>query len=213
MSNSSDNIVSPSSGPSDELAEINLEEYLSKYIDGYLIGDLDNLTNNKDIQISKYCCSFVIILTICAGIEFLGLLLNPDEEVANKKTIGRNRKCFSYYWDEKLNDKYKNAICGDDAYNLIRNGLAHCFMVKSGIGTIRKRPDEHLKISLNNGTRVLKIDADYFFEDFRKSYMKAKETLLDDGKGEKLATSRLNYQALILRKCSTNFIERLNQTS
>lgn len=197
--------VSPSAAP-DHTDEINLKDYLEKYIEGYLIGDLETLTHKVGAR-ERFNCSFVIVLTICAGIEFLGFLLNPKDE----ESRGRNRSSFCYYWKNYLDDKYEKAIKGGDAYNLIRNGLAHCFMVKHRIGTIRLRPNEHLKIGLKDNQNILKIDADTFFEDFKKSYEKAKEKLFDNNDGEQLAKRRLSNQLEQFKVDSADFFNHLNQ--
>ena len=196
--------------PPDDEYDIDLKKYLEDYIEGYLIGDLDNLTK-KVVRIDTFNCSFVIIMTICAGIEFLGLLLDTSEGIDNKDIDKRSKSSFTYYWKTYLK-KYEGKLKSEDAYNLVRNGLAHCFMVKHGIGTIRLRPEENLEIGYKGTEKVLKIDADTFFTDFKSSYEEAKKTMLDGNTGENRAKERLKKQLEKFKEESRGFISSIESS-
>jgi hypothetical protein len=201
-------VIDLSMPPPDDEYTIDLQKYLVDYIEGYLIGDLDTLTKKVGSD-NKFNCSFVIIMTICAGIEFLGLLLDTTEGIDDKAINGRSKASFTFYWKTYLS-KYESKLNSEDAYNLVRNGLAHCFMVKHGVGTIRFRTSEHLSIGRKDNRNVLKIDADTFFTDFKNSYKEAKKILLDGATCENRAKMRLEKQLDMFQKESTEFINSID---
>lgn len=169
-----------------------LQKYLEKYIDGYLFNDLESIKENIKPGKQSGNASYPMILSICAGMEFLGALLRPSiDDVYSRKKDG----CyFGHYWKNYLatvNKKYVDELNGEIARDLIRNGLAHHFIIKHGIGSVRSQKDRHLEISKHE--KVLVIDADQLFADFKKSYEKiAKPKLLDGASGQTLAAERLN---------------------
>lgn len=199
------------SGPPSLSENVELSDYLEICIEEYLFGDLESITKFVPSR-AKGNASFPMVLSICAGMEFLGALLLPpiEEEYVDH---GRDCEYFGHYWKNYLgvvNAKYNKEINGHVAHDLIRNGLAHHFMVKFGIGTVRSQPERHLTIE-NPGT-IFVIDADRLYEDFRKSYFEIAKNIILGG-GIELASKRLEQIMLLNRTRSSDFRKKMSNNS
>ena len=169
-------------------AGFQLQQYLDKYIDGYLFHDLESIANNISPNLHPGAAAYPMILTTFAGMELLGALLRPT--LKDKFNDDDGIKYFGHYWKyylSKSNPEYKRY--GEIARTLVRNGLAHLFMTKPNIGIVKSNPQLHLK-KLDGH---LIIDAVRLYEDFRKSYEDyAKPVILDGKAGTQLASNRLS---------------------
>lgn len=169
-------------------ASFQLQEYLEKYIDGYLFCDLKSIATKIPANLHPGAAGYPMILTMCAGMELLGALLRPT--LKDKFNEDQGIKYFGHYWKyylSKTNPEYKKY--GEIARTLVRNGLAHLFMTKPNIGIVKSNPRLHLKKVEGH----LVIDCVRLFEDFKKSYEDhAKPVILDGKEGTQLASNRLH---------------------
>jgi hypothetical protein len=185
-------------------ASFGVNNYLEKYIDGYLLCDLESIA--YDISPKKHpgAAGYPLILTICSGMELLGALLRP--KIGEKYDEELGIKYFGHYWKHylsKINPEYDKY--GDAARSLVRNGLAHLYMAKPRIGVVKSNSKYHLK-QLDDH---LVFDAVMLYEDFKKSYLEIAKPILLDGKdGSILASNRLNN---ILAKYMLESDEKLSK--
>lgn len=168
-------------------ASFQLQEYLDKYIDGYLLADLESIATRIPSNLHPGAAGYPMILTLCAGMELLGALLRPPNKEKFNEDDGI--RYFGHYWKHylsKVNPEYEQF--GEVARTLVRNGLAHLFMTKPRIGVVKSNPKLHLKQVEDH----LVLDAVQLYEDFKKSYLEyAKPGILDGKEGTQLASNRL----------------------
>lgn len=164
-----------------------VDDYLTKYIEGYLFGDLDSIVNLIPVK-AKGAANYPMLMSVCSGIEILGTLVDgtPDEHFSDKKS----NLYFGHYWKHYLvgvNPEYGKH--SELLRLLVRNGLAHTFATKQGIGVTRHKGIPHLGIYNNQFI----INANDFYHDFKKSYFElAKPRIFQGGDLHDLAQQRLN---------------------
>ncbi|HVX93224.1 MAG TPA: hypothetical protein VHA74_03895 [Candidatus Dojkabacteria bacterium] len=144
---------------------LSTSEFFAHYIEGYLLGDLENMSKIQPDRITKLggVC-YPMVLSTLSGIEMLGTLLYPDSTDQGREDY------FLHYWDNylvKVDSQYENL--GTLFYNLLRHSLAHTFLTKHGIG-IWKKGNKSLLINLNSKDFKIIVDCNLFFRDFEKSY-------------------------------------------
>jgi hypothetical protein len=155
-----------------------LEDFFSHLIDGYLLLDLKNMAAQKQFRGEKAgALGYPMIATLLPAMELLGGILQPNDysdETKNGKIY------FLYYWDNylgKINKDYTNNL-GEIFYNLIRHGTAHTFITKIGITATKRQPQNHLvPYTTSNGNQRLNVDCYSLYKDFKKSYTLVKKIL------------------------------------
>jgi len=143
-------------------------EQFFRVLDGYLMGDLKNM-----IEIPAAATGglgYPIVHTILSGMELLGLILSEGK---------KDEKAFNEFWDKFFIIDNPNYVDSKNRLRKIfrcsiRHGTAHYFLVKFGI-TITKEKKNHLQ---RMDSKTLNIDLIDFFEDFKKTYSRIKETLI-----------------------------------
>lgn len=152
-------------------------ENLSNLIDTYLIRDLKTLIEEIGPRKEGGGVGYPAIHTLISGMELLGLLMSGEEK----------EKAFNYFWEEYLQKffpEYNNDGLRNIFRNVVRNGTAHIFMVKSGV-SISKDNSNHLKFIKINGENYLNIDLKILHNHFLKCYDEIKKDLVKINKFEK----------------------------
>ena len=156
----------------------NLDEFLGKYIDNYLLSDLIKIKENIPNYIHPGNAAYPMTGAICAGIELLGSLVagikvDPACEACHSKERSSPKSPFNHYcmhYLSKVDPRYKNF--GPVLSQLIRNGIAHSFATKGQVGMTRVEPEpgeeNHLVRMTQEGFLVVNVDR--LFDDFQKSY-------------------------------------------
>lgn len=188
----------------------NLDQFLERYVDSYLLSDLSNIKENVPAGAQPGNAAYLITGAICSGIEFLGTLTTAQETLPACTACGkpeqfRNKFPFEHYCKHylaKVNKRY--AEFGPVVRELIRNGIMHSFATKGKIGITRVGDKaNHLVRMSEEGFLV--IYADVFFEDFKKSYLDyALADIKEGGIHRSLALE--NYERM--RRVKENEIER-----
>lgn len=164
----------------------NALEQLFNLLNSYLIGDLNTMVYEVSARPSGGL-GYPGIHTILVGMELLGKLFSGGQE---------DEHAFNYFWDNYFiqdNPQYNSTRLRKILRNSIRNGTAHYFLVKFGI-QISKNNNGNLTRTLND---ELNIDLITFFEDFKKSFMKIRELLLNTNDKVLLARFKKGYQLLL----------------
>lgn len=161
-------------------------EQLFNLLNSYLIGDLTTMVYEVSARPAGGL-GYPGIHTILVGMELLGKLFSGGQE---------DEHAFNYFWDNYFvhdNPQYNNQRLKKILRNSIRNGTAHIFLVKFGI-----------QISKNNNgnltrTQVgdLNIDLITFFEDFKKTFTRIREQILNTNDNVLLARFEKGYGLLI----------------
>jgi hypothetical protein len=165
---------------------ISVEEFLEKHIEGYLFKDIEAIIEYVPVK-HPGAAAYPVVMSVCSGIEMLGVLTDgkSEEPYSSKRIVNY----FGHYWKNylsKVNPEYKKH--NEIARALIRNGIAHAFATKPGIGITRQGNLLHLQIY--KGQFV--INANSFYEDFKQSYLKhAKPHIFGGGDLHDLAEQRL----------------------
>lgn len=158
-----------------------LDDFLAHHIEGYLFYDIRFMTRDDE---EGGGIGFPMLMTCCAGIEFLGALRSQSRFRAH----GTGNEYFTEYWESclypapSLRSAYHNSV-----YQLIRHGIAHSFFTKGNIGVVRKQPDRHFVLDATSG--LVLVDAVQLGLDLISSYnMHVKPVLMDPDRTSEKAT-------------------------
>lgn len=127
---------------------------LDTLLEQYLIGDLREL---KTISVG-----YPKLMTLCAGAELLGALLNDGA------TGTRKEKDFVDYWTTYLYPHLAGSHEKAEAfYVLVRHGVMHHFFPKGPIAVGRGQPELHMT---TDAAGVLFLNVDKLIDDFITAY-------------------------------------------
>jgi hypothetical protein len=143
--------------------KITINDIFNK-LDKWLLGDIERILEKGNIG---YPC----LITIIAGMELLGILISGKEDTA-----------FSQFWKkfEQHNPRYQKENLEEIFYKVIRNGIAHHYLPKTGIAVHYKERDKHLTSQETEGVDSLYISCTALYEDFKVSYEIIKEDLISN---------------------------------
>lgn len=170
-----------------------LNEFLSKYIEGYLFNDLESVRREVTAREDNNA-AYLMLGGLCAGIEFLGYLIGRDYEVSHG--LVSTAQGFEDYCSEYLapiDPRYE--IFGTIGKRLVRNGIMHNFATKGMIGVTRRGQRETSHLVRYTGEGVIIINPDFLLEDFKKSYVENVTPRLSSDQTIKDRANR-NYAAL-----------------
>jgi len=118
-----------------------LDQYVARFIDGYLFGDLHTMAAIR-VQDDKQefgAVGYPMVLTVLAGIELLGTLTSA---APFNRRQGEDRFCE--FWRDHLYpahpDRQALAVL---IYQMVRNGLAHTYMTKPKFVVTRGHRGDH----------------------------------------------------------------------
>ncbi len=143
-----------------------LKDFLDQYVEGYLFHDLDSM-DKITLQAGQThgAAGYPMLISILAGMELLGYLLMPDDEVFSDK---KGDAYFENYWDNYLvQEEPLYTDLGKLFRNLVRHGIAHTFLTKIGI-LVTKGSGK--KIVVDSQAGELLVDASVLMKEFIDSY-------------------------------------------
>ena len=153
-------------------------EKLFALLDKYLITDLETMIFEIKQRKSGGGLGFPAIHSIVSGMELLGLIMSGKTK----------SNAFDVFWDDYLEKKYseyKKPNLKKIFRNVIRNGTAHYFLVKSGVA-ISKKGTNHLQSvngSLNIDLKVLFFHFHYCYDLIKTNVLENKTELRNFNKG------------------------------
>jgi hypothetical protein len=172
--------------------------FIKNQITDYLLNDLQTIRDNVRSNMHPGNAAYLMVGAICSGIEFIGTLVTeqkviPGCDVCHKPEQIRNDFPFEHYCQDylaKVDERY--AVLGSLLRELVRNGIAHSFATKGRIGITRigTREGTHLVRVTEQG--LLVINANYFFDDFKESYLRYALPDISEG-GSKRNQAVSNY--------------------
>lgn len=177
-----------------------LDSFLDRYVDGYLLTDIATLIKKVPATSHQGDGAYLITAATCSGMDLVGSLTTkigvvPGCEACNKKEQIRFKFPIDHYcahYMSKIDERYKQF--GPVARELVRNGIMHSFATKGRIGITRKGDkSNHLTRMSDRGFLV--INADCFYEDFKKSYLEYARPEISEG-GDKRRTALKNYEKM-----------------
>lgn len=169
--------------------------YIEKYIEGYLFSDLNSIS--RDIQKDKHPgnAAYLMMLSICSGIEFMGVLLKENSSRVEGDLIDTSG-AFGHYCKHYLSliDPNYKIFC-ELGRELIRNGIVHSFATKGKVGITRlgARDESHLVRYTKDG--IIVINPEYLLEDFYESYIKYVKPRIEKG-GDLYERANGNYETM-----------------
>jgi hypothetical protein len=113
-----------------------------RLLDRWLLNDLNRLEAVGHSP-EPGRCTIPMAQTIMAGMELVGMLASGEED----------EKAFRFFWDEYLSvlfPEYKNEKLCRIFRELLRNGMAHVYFMKPGVGLSFDPGEKHLDI-VNRG--------------------------------------------------------------
>ncbi|MET1033210.1 MAG: hypothetical protein ABWX94_01805 [Candidatus Saccharimonadales bacterium] len=186
-----------------------LDDFLDRYIDSYLLTDLENIKTNIPPTISGNA-AYMITAAVCSGMELLGSLTTTLQTLPGCEECGKHEQLrfkfpidhYCKHYLSRVDKRYETF--GPIARELIRNGIMHNFATKGKIG-ITRMIDREEHLTRMSDQEILVISADYFFEDFKKSYLAfARPDIRLGGPKHDLAVT--NYEKM--REVKAHEIER-----
>ena len=148
-----------------------LDDFLAHHIKGYLFHDISFMEREDE---KGRGVGYPLLMTCCAGIEFLGALRSRRQFNAH----GMGNQYFADYWQSCLYPVPSPHRTYDQlVYQLMRHGIAHSFFTKGEIGVVRKRPDLHFTRDQNG---LLLVDVVQLGRDVINSYDAYIEPVLTD---------------------------------
>jgi hypothetical protein len=101
------------------------EDFLNQFVDGYLLGDLQSMADIPP-KPGYGNVGYPLVLSTLTGCELIGGLLSDSTWTHRSRDA---RKHFAYFWNSHLYPGRDSELAGA-LYQLLRNGIAHCFAAK-----------------------------------------------------------------------------------
>lgn len=151
--------ASASDGPSAALGggtgTMSVPDVLVQVVEGYLLGDLQSMrTEIKPKEMGAV--GYPMLMAVLAGSELLGKLTADTGDPIER------------YWKThmaRVDERYADVAA--IAKDLCRNGLAHMYLTKPGVGLVRGQPTRHM--ALEHGNELI-IDCLVLHDHFKQSY-------------------------------------------
>ncbi len=158
-------------------------QYIEKYIEGYLFADLktihEKVSRDGSHQQSLGNLAYLFTIAMCSAMEFLGLLLRDKDAVKDGKVDASNALShYIKYYLEPIDPKY--SILRAIGSQLVRNGISHTYATKGNIAITRQGKREQTHFVKYGAEGVVVLNPDYIYEDFLKSYEVVKSKLATD---------------------------------
>ena len=155
-------------------------QYIEKYIEGYLFADLktihENVSKDGSHQSSLGNLAYIFTTAMCSAMEFLGLLLREKDVVKDGRIDASNALAhYIKYYLEPIDPKY--SVLRAIGSQLVRNGITHTYATKGNIAITRQGTREQTHFVKYGSEGVIVLNPDYIYEDFLKSYEVVKSKL------------------------------------
>lgn len=193
-----------------------IENFLSMYIDGYLMKDLENMAKIR-LEDGEDCgaCNYPMMLTIISGMELLGGIISSKP--ITKASLLSSKKFFRDYWNNffaKRYPKYNIPNISSLIYKLVRNSIAHTFLAKPGILITKGCKQYHMQFDKEE--KLIVIDATELMRDFQDTYSKLVKPIALGTKKSKFASledikRRINEIATIYTEESATFFQNISK--
>ncbi len=146
-----------------------IKQFLTRHVEGYLFKDLRTISRIKLRKGQKVGgVGYPFVASILAGMELLGGLVSNSSFDMNPSA---GNTYFEDYWNNYFSKHSQRYARYSSAFRkLVRHGIAHTYLTKTGIWIIRGEPSAHLSIFVHSGNHYLVIDVMEFFNDFVDSY-------------------------------------------
>jgi hypothetical protein len=149
-----------------------LDAFLTKNVEGYLLGDLETLKAARPpAGRTDGAAGYPLLASAFAGIELLGGLGSPT-----KFNRSDGATYFERFWRGCLYPNHAlRGNAGPVLYQLARHGLAHAFVVKGDLLVVKGAPGWHL---VRTSSGAVSIDAVELADDLKEAYWKRFKPLL-----------------------------------
>ena len=139
-----------------------LDDFLAHHVQKYLFYDIRFMERDDE---AGGGVGYPMLMTCCAGIEFLGALRSSTTFQAHSA----GNRYFADYWQSCLYPSPSpHTGFHHPVYQLIRHGIAHSFFTKGQVGVVRKQP--HLHFTTDAASGLMLVDAVQLGRDFIASY-------------------------------------------
>jgi len=134
---------------------MSVPDVLVQVVEGYLFGDLESM--RTEIKMKEMgAVGYPMLMAVLAGSELLGNLTASSGDP------------IEHYWKTYMapvDARYADVAA--IAKELCRNGLAHMYLTKPGVGIVRGEPTRHLAFERS---KELILDCLVLHEHFKQSY-------------------------------------------
>jgi hypothetical protein len=160
------------------------DQYVRRFVDGYLFGDLRTMASIRLPEGQKYGgVGYPMLLTTLAGIELLGTLTSAADF---KRREGEERFCE--FWREHLYPGDANRrVLAALIYQMVRHGLAHTAMTKPKFIVTKDHRGDHLT---KNAEGQIMLDALTLHDHFVAAYEQRVKPVFFNGTKRPIAEAR-----------------------
>lgn len=141
---------------------MDLDEYLNRFIEGYLFQDLKSMASIKLPEGSEYgAVGYPMVMTALSGIEMLGSL-------TSRAPLDDGKGSFGHFWKVYMYPGHQGrARLHEFVYQFVRNGIAHSFITKPMVVVTKHRDENHLT---QDGDGVVRVDALHLADELEHAY-------------------------------------------
>lgn len=187
-------------------------QYIEKYIEGYLFADLktihEKVSRDGSHHESLGNLAYLFTIAMCSAMEFLGLLLREKDAVKDGRVDASNALAhYIKYYLEPIDPKY--SVLRTIGSQLVRNGISHTYATKGNIAVTRQGNREQTHFVKYGADGVIVLNPDYIYEDFLKSYAIVKAKIKADANLQ----SRVEAHYNSIRAVYTSEVGSLNTQS
>ena len=172
-----------------------LDSFLKKVIDSYIIDDLNKLS-----QINKiHQTSYPYLALVFSGIDFFGTL-----EKGVKEQVGTRFRWFINEWIGKINQLYKEDCLANLIYNSCRNGISHNAVLKNSFNISSYLYPNSKHLHFHKESNLIFFHTIQFAEDFREAQERYRDHIINSS--DKLYILKLcnNLSEMINNNLSEN---------
>ena len=166
--------------------------FLAKFIDSYIISDIRKLININE----KHQTSYPYLALAFSGIDFFGAL-----EKGVKKKVGARFTWFISEWMGRITPLYRENYLADLIYDSCRNGILHNAVLKNSFNISSYLYPRSVHLHLLSESNLVFFHSIQFAEDFLKAQDRYRKHI-----------SQSNDNAYIQRLC-TNLSDMIQMNS
>jgi len=144
---------------------IAIDEFLTTYVEGFLLGDLRRLAVIGEETRGTGALFYPALMTICSGMELLGAI--DSDQPFSPRNKGRHyfKRGWLLTYGERLD---LPGEVGSQYYECVRHGLAHLFLPKGKIAAVGDIAAEPRHLTMVGEVLILHVPR--MCRDFERAY-------------------------------------------
>src|SRR5438105_3295981 len=124
---------------------MNLDDYITAFIDGYLAADIRSMINTDVDATGKGAVGYPLVVTVSSGIEALGRISFPLTKGGRSRAADKDMSetAFLHFWNQMSAGKqYQDK--GSAFYKQVRSGIIHYYLAGGNVHLYKNDPSFHM---------------------------------------------------------------------